>query len=237
MSWPLPGTIASPMNTNYERRHARSPERQLLGSARRGGLRTTQASTGCSTGCSWSAWPTHHHPLHRQTLRNWRSLREKLQNSGKLVLGRRGSQIVDVVLAHFPTLRSWLCRPQLPQHRHLSPSRAAKVAKAKEAGKEVRRPSTRPRRGSSERSSTVHEKSEVYSAVGETIPSVTISRIICALMRNAGDSIVASVVVVPSRTTSAIASNKGSETCPEKRPRSLLRQSQLHCRFLQNLHL
>ena len=118
-------------------------------SARRGGQRATQASTGCSTGYSWSVWPTHHHPLHRQTLRNWRDSREKLQNSGKIVLGRRGSQIVVVVLAHFPTVNSQPCQPQPLQHQHLSPSRAAEVAEAKVVGKEAKRPSTRPRHGSS----------------------------------------------------------------------------------------
>ena len=68
--------------------------------------------------------------------------------------------------------------------------------------------------------------------------SVSISRKACVRrVPSARESIAASVVVVPSRTMSATASNRRSRTCPEKHSHSLLRRMQLCCRFRQSLHL
>ena len=172
-------------------------------------------------------------------LRNWRDSKEKLPNSERIGLGHPipQSAVVAKVFGRYPTVSNWRCLLQLRLHQPLSRSHAVRPGDSRAVAKAARKSSTKPRRGTSKIFSAAHGKFVTCSRW--TRQSVSIFRKACVQWRvpSVKESIAASVVVVTSRTMSAIASNRRSRTCPEKHSHSLLRRMQLCCGFRQSLHL
>ena len=189
--------VCGPTLWHLKRRHARQPEKLQPGSA-----------------AWWSAYSSsEHRMLHWLQLVSLANTPVSASSVHSQKLARLEREVAE--------LRK--DRSRTPKFLGpLSRSLAARVAEAQKAlekgeggeGRGARRSSTKPRRGSSKIFSTAHGKSHV--STWTTIPSVSISRKACVRrVPSAKESIAASVVVVPNRTMSAIASNRRSRTCPE----------------------